>query len=67
VIDWNTQVMKARSSAPWVRITSNDKIEVRYRGAEQLLPEEDELPTLWRNQYFFDSLKKVTRQLRNVA
>ena len=29
--------------------------------------EEDELSTLWQNQYFFDSLKKITRQLSNVA
>jgi len=66
-IAWNTEVMKGRKSAPWVRISARSQIDVRYRGAERLLPEEDELPTLWRNQYFFDSLKKITRQLRNVA
>lgn len=67
VIAWNAEVMKARSSAPWVRVSERNTIDVRYRGAEHLLPEEDELPTLWRNQYFFDSLKKITRQLRNGA
>lgn len=66
VIAWNAEVMKARSSAPWVRISDRNRIEVRYRGSEHLLPEQDELPTLWRNQYFFDSLKKITRQLRNA-
>lgn len=67
VIAWNAEVMKTRSAAPWVRISERNTIDVRYRGAEHLLPEEDELSTLWRNQYFFDSLKKITRQLRNVA
>jgi hypothetical protein len=67
VIEWNTEVMKRRESAPWVRVSDRNRIEVRYRGAEHLLLEQDELPTLWRNQYFFDSLKKVTRQLGNVA
>ena len=66
LLDWNAGVMAARKSAPWARLEGG-RIDVRYRGAEQLLPEEDELPTLWRNSYFFDSLKKITRQLTAVA
>ena len=40
------------------------RLVVRYRGVEPRLPDEDELPELWRNSYFIDALKRVTRQLR---
>ena len=40
-------------------------INVRYRGSERLLPTHDELTELWYNSYFLDSLKSVSKQLRN--
>jgi hypothetical protein len=64
VIDWNAKVQQARKGAPWVVLTDSGQIEVRYRVIEQLLPEADELPTLWRNSYFIDALKSITKQLR---
>jgi hypothetical protein len=66
LLTWNAEVMKSRNAAPWARASGRGAIEVRYRAVERLLPEEDELATLWHNQYFVDSLKKLTRQLRNV-
>jgi hypothetical protein len=63
LLEWNAELMKSRKAAPWARLSPDGRIEVRYRGAETLLPEEDELGTLWNNQYFVDSLKRITRQL----
>lgn len=64
LVDWNRLVMEQRHSGPWVRIGEADILDVRYRGIERLLPTDDELPTLWQNSYFLDSLKSVTRQLQ---
>ena len=61
---WNEVVMQIRGGAPWVRIGTGRKLEVRYRGVEQLLPTKDELPNLWMYSYFIDALKNVTQQLR---
>lgn len=62
LLEWNAQVMKQRSTAPWVRLQSG-KIDVRYRGAESRLPEGDDLLELWFNSYFVNSLKRITHQL----
>ena len=67
LLKWNELVMKARKAAPWVRVGSGGKLEVRYRGLEGRLPDGDELPALWRNSYFLDSLKDVTFQLAAVV
>ena len=40
------------------------RLDVRYRGTEQLLHKEHELPELWRNSYFANAVKSVTRQLQ---
>jgi hypothetical protein len=63
VIQWNAGVSQDRQSAPWVQL-ERGRLDVRYRGTEQLLPDGDALPTLWRNSYFIDSLKSVIRQLQ---
>ena len=62
LLDWNREVLAMRGSAPWVT-ESGGKLDVRYRGDGRLLAEADELPLLWRNTYFLDALKDVTRQL----
>ena len=49
--------------ASWVQVGEDGKLDVRYRGTEQELPSGDDLPELWRNGYFIDSLKAITRQL----
>lgn len=64
---WNQTVMLGRRSAPWVKIGENGRLDIRYRGADQLLPNQAQLHSLWRNSYFIDSLKRVTRQLMAVA
>ena len=66
LLAWNRLVMSRRGGAPWIRIASG-KLDVRYRAQEERLPRGDHVPTLWRNTYFLDSLKDVTRQLRKVA
>jgi hypothetical protein len=64
VLDWNAQVSQDRKSAPWAQIGEGGRLDVRYRGTEQLLPDGDALQTLWKNSYFIDSLKSVIRQLQ---
>ncbi|MCP3993474.1 MAG: hypothetical protein GY722_00200 [bacterium] len=67
LLDWNNRVMGSRKAGPWVRLADDGRIDVRYRGVERLLPKKDELPDLWFNSYFIDSLKRLCSQLRNVA
>ena len=64
LVEWNSAVMETRGAAPWVRLGDRRRLDVRYRGTEPRLPARDELPALWRNSYFIDALKLVTRQLR---
>ena len=63
LLDWNTLVMHSRGGGPWLAVAGG-RLDVRYRGGDQTLPNRDELPALWRNPYFIDSIKSVTRQLR---
>jgi len=67
LMDWNSAVMRERKAGPWVALDAAGRLDVRYRGAEQELPNSEVLPTLWRNGYFIDSLKRITRQLQAVA
>lgn len=62
LLDWNALVMAARKAAPWIREKAG-KLDVRYRGLERELPDGDAVPLLWRNPYFIDALKAVTRSL----
>ena len=64
LLSWNEVVMQIRGGAPWARIGDGRRLDVRYRGTEQLLPAKDELPDLWMNSYFIDALKNVTQQLK---
>jgi hypothetical protein len=64
LLDWNQVVMETRGAAPWVRLGDRRRLDVRYRGVEPRLPDRDALQELWRNSYFIDALKLVTRQLR---
>ena len=66
-IEWHKSVMNRRGGASWVEVEEGGKLDVRYRGAEQSLPTEDELPTLWRNGYFIPPLKAIIRQLDRAA
>lgn len=65
LLEVNEEVMSRRRSAPWIRLMGG-RLDVRYRGTEAMLPDGDELPTLWRNTYFVDSLKSVIRQLEQA-
>ena len=65
LLSWNEVVMQIRGGAPWARIGDGRRLDVRYRGTEQLLPAKDELPDLWMNSYFIDALKDVTQQLKH--
>ena len=62
LLEWNQVVMAGRGAAPWVRLTGGE-IDVRFRGVESRMPTGDELPQLWRNSYFIDSLKGIAFQL----
>ncbi len=65
LLKWNEVVMQARGGAPWARLGEQKRLDVRYRGAEQRLPDNAQLRTLWDNNYFIDALKSVTQQLKN--
>ncbi|MCP5150368.1 MAG: hypothetical protein H6982_06395 [Chromatiales bacterium] len=67
VLAWNAAVMRERSAGPWVVLDAGGRLDVRYRGAEQALPDANALSTLWRHPYFVDSLKRITRQLGSAA
>jgi len=67
LVEWNRLVMQRRHAGPWVAIGSDGRLDVRLPLAEQTMPSADELPTLWSNSYFIDSLRSVTRQLRRAA
>ena len=59
LIEHNSAVMQARNgAAPWV-ILDRDRLDVRLRDESERLPEARELPHLWRNPYFINSLKRV--------
>ena len=60
MLDWNRLVMDERGACPWAQLRDG-RIDVRYRGGERALPTGDGLPLLWRNSYFLDSLKDITR------
>ena len=66
LLQWNEQVMGGRHSAPWVRLDERGKLDVRYASSDQLFPSGEQLGDLWRNSYFVESLKRVTRQLQAV-
>ena len=67
VCEWNAHVMSQRNSSAWVSTGDAGKINVRYNGAEQRLPDGDELAELWRNGYFINSLQSISGQLRVTA
>ena len=67
LLEWHKTVMNSRGGASWVQVGEDGMLDVRYSGAEQELPSQDDLAELWRNGYFIDSLKAITRQLENTA
>lgn len=64
LIEQNRAVMQSRgSTAPWVEIREG-KLHVRFldeRGGQ--LPTRPELPSLWTNSYFVDSLRTVAMEV----
>jgi hypothetical protein len=59
LIEHNAAVMQARNgAAPWV-ILDGERLDVRLRDESERLPDARELPHLWRNPYFINSLKRV--------
>ncbi|MRG96871.1 hypothetical protein [Polyangium spumosum] len=62
VLEQNEAVMRARGgAAPWVKI-DRGKLDVRFRGDDgPPLPSRKELPHLWTNSYFMNSLKAIGR------
>ncbi len=63
ILEHNAFVMQARhGSQPWVRLDGS-RLDVRYRDESgHLIPGED-LPHVWRNTYFLNSLKAVVTEL----
>jgi hypothetical protein len=61
-MEQNAEVMKARGGAPWLTLERN-RLKVRLREESGFLPEADELPSLWINTYFINSLKTIGRKV----
>lgn len=66
LLAWNKNIMQGRKGAPWVTL-NNGKLDVAYQAQERRLPERDDVPDVWRNSYFLDSLRNVTKQLEGKA
>ncbi len=64
MVEQNAAVMKGRGGAPWVE-RENGRLQVRFKDEDGDLPDEKELPQLWRYPYFMDSLFMVARELRH--
>lgn len=61
-IERNASVMRERGAAAWVTVR-DDRLDVRLSQGDAGLPTPDELPTLWENTYFIQSLKSVGAQV----
>jgi hypothetical protein len=57
VLDHNAYVMKQRGGQPWIAL--EDTLNVRFRSETEELPTRDELPELWANPYFLQTLKTI--------
>jgi hypothetical protein len=64
LIEQNREVMASRGSgAPWVELRDS-KLHVRFLDESSgQLPTQSELPFLWTNSYFLDSLRTVAMQV----
>jgi hypothetical protein len=58
LLEQNRAVTALRGGAPWV-VQAGGKLSVRYQAETGDLPAKEDLPTLWRNPYFLDSLRSV--------
>jgi hypothetical protein len=63
LLDWNNQVMARRGGGPWATLNARRVLDVGMPTPEKPMPEKGELGSLWRNDYFFSSLRGITRQL----
>ena len=62
LIAQNAAVMTQRAGAPWIERRLGN-LHVRFRDEQGGLPEQAELPRLWRFSYFLESLRSVAVQL----
>ncbi len=65
-IDHNATVMKSRGAAPWVSIEHN-RLKVRLREEVAALSPPEDLPALWTNFYFINTLKIIGRSVIGVV
>ena len=65
LLEHNASVMNARGGAPWVT-EERGRIQVRLREEGRGLSRKEDLPTLWYNSYFLNSLKTVGSQVREA-
>ena len=65
-VDQNLEVMKARGGGPWLSIERNC-FKVRLKEESGSLPEAEELPALWVNSYFLNSLKTIGRKVMRTS
>jgi hypothetical protein len=65
LLEHNASVMNARGGAPWVT-EERGRIQVRLREEGRGLSKKEDLPTLWYNSYFLNSLKTVGAQVREA-
>jgi hypothetical protein len=61
-LEQNRTVMQARGGDAWVKLKAKH-LDVRFREDAGELPTGDELPNLWVNSYFINSLKTIGYQI----
>jgi len=66
LIDQNKAVMQTRGGSEWVALKA-DRVSVRFHENAVALPVRDELPDLWTNTYFLNSLKLIGYQVDGGA
>jgi hypothetical protein len=61
-LEQNRAVMQERGGDAWVRLKAG-RLDVRFRDDTGALPAQNELPDLWTNTYFLNSLKMIGYQI----
>jgi hypothetical protein len=62
-LEWNKQVMSRRGGGPWASVDARGLLSVGMAAPEKGMPEGDKLGSLWRNDYFISSLRRISHQL----
>jgi hypothetical protein len=63
LLEQNTDVMRERGGSPWILLKEENILDVHYRENTTGLVNPSEIPDLWMNSYFLNSLKRIGYQI----